>query len=234
MVVVGQVNQDNKMICLKIMLGLFMVKQVFSDSDSDSEPRYLDQFNIKFGSNSPKPKRQSQEDLEVSAIIGELLREQEDSRFEPTIFAEDRTFPGEDLVRKGAKDLSDDIHAILSDILDGADEDEDQQDLNSLRQELSQEEKRILQSLRDIEEEDQRELTRKPIRFRESKGTSSIFSSSFADEGLRTKEERENGEILPNLSNRGRFNPSAPKPDPVPSRSRTRGSRQQATCKSVL
>ena len=219
------------MIILTIMWAVCLVNQVACDSDSDSEPRYLDQFSLKFGSQTPKPKRQSQDDLEVSAIIGDLLREQEDSRFEPTIFAEDRTFPGEDLVRKGAKDLSDDIHAILSDILDGAEDDDEQQNLNSLRQELSQEEKRILQSLRDIEEEEQRELSR-PIRFRESKGSSNaIFSSSFGDQGLRTKEERENVDNLPNLSNRGRFNPSTPKKEPIPSSSRNRGSRQRATCK---
>ena len=237
MVVVGRSYGPTKMLYLKIMLVGCLVRHVFSDSDS--EPRYLDKFSLKFG--TPKPKRQSQDDLEVSSIIGELLREQEDGRFENTRFAEDRTFPGEDLVRKGAKDLSDDIHAILSDILDGAEAEEEregQRHLNSVRQQLSQEEKRILQSLRDIEEEEeQRDLTRKPIRFRDSKeSTGAIFTSSFAEQGLRTQEERENtnSDNVPNLANRGRFNPSAPKPKPKPipsSNSRERGSRQRATCK---
>ena len=229
-------HQPAKMLYLKIMMGLCLIKFVFSDSDSDSEPRYLDRFSLKFGG---KPKRQSQDDLEVSSIIGDLLREQQngrfdDPRFDETQFAEDRTFPGEDLVRKGAKNLSDDIHALLSDILDGAEEEErKQQNINSLRQELSEEEKRILKSLRDIEEEEQWEQERKPIRFRDSQeSTSSIFSSSFGEQGLRSQAERGNRDNVPNLDNKGRFNPSKPKPKPIPSgNSRTRGSRQQASGK---
>ena len=224
-------------ISINILVMLILSSGVISDSDSNSEPRYLDQFSLKFGTPSPKLKRQSQDDLEVSSIIGDLLREQEDTQFDSKVFAEERTFPGEDLFRKGAKDLSDDIHAILSDILDGAEEEEEEQDLNSLRQELSLEEQRILESLRDLEEEEQREASRKPIRFRDSQDSSTraIFSSSFGEQGLRTEEERQGNQNVPNLSNRGRFNPSAPRMDPLAiGNSAQRGGRQRATCKYSL
>ena len=129
-------------------------------SESSSEPRYLDQFSVHFGSSqgidrSDKIKRQSSsDDPEVSAVLSELLREQ----------GERRTFPGVDFVREGASNLNDDIHAVLSDILDGVDDDyddyQDDRDNNIIIKQLADDENRILKVLRELEAEQDR----RPIR----------------------------------------------------------------------
>ena len=74
----------------------------------------------------------------MSAVLSDILRNQ----------GERRTFPGVDLVRQGAANLNDDIHAVLSDILDGADDDEDYEDEipnDFIRTTLRDDENRILQ-----------------------------------------------------------------------------------------
>ena len=143
----------------------------------------------------------------MSAVLSDLLLEQ----------GERRTFPGADVIippilRDGASNLNDDIHAILSDILDGreSDYDDDYQDERDLRQQLRHDENKILKALRELEEEEERD--RRPVRFGDSfRDSNPGFSDDFATEGLRTDNS------VPNLNNRGRFNPSRPPAsDPVP------------------
>ena len=178
-------------------------------SDSDSEPRYLDQFSVKFGDSESikserrsdqKLKRQTQDDLEVSAVLSDLLRTERQGQR--------RTFPsipGADLVRKGAQNLNDDIHALFDDILNGNDEDfEDERENRIIIKQIQADEERILKALRDLEEETDDD--NRPVRFNEQ-NRNPLFSDNFGNEGLRP------GKVFdttPNLSNRGRFNPDRP------------------------
>ena len=190
-------------------LFLFLLWISFVLSDSDSEPRYLDQFSVQFGdsesirrSDDRPSKRQLDDDPEVSAVLSDLLQTRQGER---------RTFTeGIDFVRKGASNINDDIHAILSDILDGRDADyEDYQDEREnafIRTQLRDDDNKILKALRELErEEDERQ--RRPVRF--GADTNPVFSDAFANEGLRSLED-----ISPNLDNRGRFDPSRPREDP--------------------
>ena len=79
-----------------------------------------------------------------------------------------------------------------------------------LRQQLRHDENKILKALRELEEEEERD--RRPVRFGDSfRDSNPAFSDDFATEGLRTDNS------VPNLNNRGRFNPSRPPAsDPVP------------------
>ena len=183
---------------------------MLSDSDSNSEPRYLDQFSVQFGdsesirrSDDRPSKRQLDDDPEVSAVLSDLLQTGRQG--------ERRTFTeGIDFVRKGASNINDDIHAILSDILDGRDADyEDYQDEREnafIRTQLRDDDNKILKALRELErEEDERQ--RRPVRF--GGDTNPVFSDDFANEGLRSLEDNS-----PNLDNRGRFDPSRPREVP--------------------
>ena len=169
------------------------------DSDSNSEPRYLDQFSLQFGARSDsvkssyKPKRQLSDDPEVDSVLSELLQREQSER---------RTFPGSGFVVKGAQNLNDDLHKILSDILDGVDDDDD----NSFtRGRLNPDEQRILDSLRELDEESDR----RPVRFGSGRLPSNPnFSDDFAASGLRNLGERGSSEAGPNLANRGRFDSS--------------------------
>ena len=49
---------------------------------------------------------------------------------------------------------------------------------------------------------------RRPVRFGDQNPS---FSDDFASQGLRNTNDNS-----PNLNNRGRFNPSRPRPDPIP------------------
>ena len=193
---------------------------MLSDSESNSEPRYLDKFSVQFGDSesirrSDRPsKRQLDDDPEVSAVLSDLLQEQ----------GERRTFSeGIDFVRKGASNINDDIHAILSDILDGRDNDyEDYQDEREnafIRQQLRDDDNKILKALRELErEEDERQ--RRPVRF--GGETNPLFSEDFANEGLRSLEDNS-----PNLNNRGRFDPSRTRDNPPRSFANDREPRQE-------
>ena len=129
------------------LLEFCSINLVLSDSDSDSEPRYLDKFSVQFGDSdsirrSDQPsKRQLEDDPEVSAVLSELLQEQ----------GERRTFSeGIEFVRNGASNINDDIHAILSDILEGRDDDyedyQDQRENAFIRQQLRDDDNRILKA----------------------------------------------------------------------------------------
>lgn len=204
----------------KQFLFLLWINLVLSDSESNSEPRYLDKFSVQFGDSesirrSDRPsKRQLDDDPEVSAVLSDLLQEQ----------GERRTFSeGIDFVRKGASNINDDIHAILSDILDGRDNDyEDYQDEREnafIRQQLRDDDNKILKALRELErEEDERQ--RRPVRF--GGETNPLFSEDFANEGLRSLEDNS-----PNLNNRGRFDPSRPRDNPPRSFASDREPRQE-------
>ena len=203
----------------KQFLFLLWINLVLSDSESNSEPRYLDKFSVQFGDSesirrSDRPsKRQLDDDPEVSAVLSDLLQEQ----------GERRTFSeGIDFVRKGASNINDDIHAILSDILDGRDSEyEDYQDEREnafIRQQLRDDDNKILKALRELErEEDERE--RRPVRFGD---TNPVFSEDFANEGLRSLEDNS-----PNLNNRGRFDSSGPRDNPPRSFGNDREPRQE-------
>ena len=177
------------------LFSCYFVNFILMDSDSKSEPRYLDQFSLQFGAQSDsikssyKPKRQSSDDPEVDSILSELLQREQSER---------RTFPGSKFVVKGAQDLNDDLHKILSDILDGVDEDDD--DNSFARGQLNDDEQRILNSLRELEEEP----GRKPVRFGGFQ-KDPTFSDDFGVAGLRSLGDRDDGNTGPTLANRGRF-----------------------------
>ena len=166
------------------------------DSDSKSEPRYLDKFSLQFGGGSDsirksyKPKRQITDDPEVDSILSEILQ------LEPS---ERRTFPGSNFVVRGAQNLNDDLHKLLSDILDGKDVDDYYDDNSFERGQLNDDEKRILSSLRELNEQPDR----KPVRFGGFQNPS--FSEDFGSKGLRRPEDKDNGVNGPTLENRGRF-----------------------------
>lgn len=153
--------------------------------------------------------------MEVSAVLSDLLLEQ----------GERRTFPGVDLVREGASNLNDDIHKVLSDILDGVDDNdydyEEERENNFIRQTLRDDENKILKALRELEAQEERE--RRPIRFGDQ-NRNPLFSDEFGEEGLRSQID---ADFEPNLNNRGRFNPSRPRQAPVPVVNNDRAPRQQ-------
>ena len=177
-----------------------------TDSDSKSEPRYLDKFSLQFGGGSDsikrsyKPKRQTNDDPEVDSILSELLLREQSER---------RTFPGSNFVVKGAQNINDDLHQILSDILDGVDDDDNDFNVdNSFIRggHLTDDEQRILGSLRELDEES----VRKPVRFGGFQKNPD-FSDDFAVKGLRNLGDRDDGDDGvrgPNLANRGRFDSS--------------------------
>ena len=191
---------------MRILLLFVILKFSAARSDSNSEPRYLDKFSLKFGDSESiqsdrrsdtKLKRQSQDDLEVSAVLSDLLREQ----------GERRTFPGVDLVRDGARNLNDDIHALFDDILNGSDDDDDFEEERENRiiiKQIQADEERILKALRELEEENDQSDDSRPVRFGEQ-NRNPLFSDDFGSEGLRPGK---NFDTTPNLSNRGRFNPT--------------------------
>ena len=190
---------------------------ILTDSDSKSEPRYLDKFSLQFGGGgsdsikrSYKPKRQTSDDPEVDSILSELLLREQSER---------RTFPGSNFVVKGAQNINDDLHQILSDILDGVDDDDDDFNLDSsfTRGQLNDDEQRILSSLRELDED----AVRKPVRFGGFQKNPD-FSDDFAVKGLRNLGDRDDGDDRaqgPTLANRGRFDSSG-------ARESNRGGRQ--------
>ena len=178
---------------------------ILADSDSKSEPRYLDKFSLQFGGGSDsitrsyKPKRQTTDDPEVDSILSELLLREQSER---------RTFPGSNFVVKGAQNINDDLHQILSDILDGVDDDDDgfNVDNSFTRGQLNDDEQRLLSSLRELDAES----VRKPVRFGGIQKNTD-FSDDFAVKGLRNLGERDDGDEGapgPTLANRGRFDSS--------------------------
>ena len=176
---------------------------ILPDSDSKSEPRYLDKFSLQFGGGSDsidrsyKPKRQTSDDPEVDSILSELLLREPSER---------RTFPGSNFVVKGAQNINDDLHQILSDILDGVDDDDDDfnRDNSFTRGQLNDDEQRLLSSLRELDAES----VRKPVRFGGFQKNPD-FSDDFAVKGLRDLGERDDdGANGPTLANRGRFDSS--------------------------
>ena len=177
---------------------------ILTDSDSKSEPRYLDKFSLQFGGGSDsikrsyKPKRQTTDDPEVDSILSELLLREQSER---------RTFPGSNFVVKGAQNINDDLHQILSDILDGVDDDDDDftVDNSFIRGQLNDDEQRILSSLRELDEES----VRKPVRFGGFQKNPN-FSDDFAVKGLRNRDRDDgnDGASGPTLANRGRFDSS--------------------------
>ena len=181
------------------MILSYWVNPTVTDSDSNAEPRYLDQFSLQFGGRSDsikssyKPKRQSSDDPEVDSVLSELLQREQSER---------RTFPGSGFVVKGAQNLNDDLHQILSDILDGVDDDDDS---SFTRGRLNPDEQRIFDSLRELEDESDR----RPVRFGSGRLQSNPnFSDDFAASGLRDLGERGSVESGPTLANRGRFDSS--------------------------
>ena len=194
------------MVALCSTLGHF----ILTDSDSKSEPRYLDKFSLQFGGGgggsdsikrSYKPKRQASDDPEVDSILSELLLREQGER---------RTFPGSNFVVKGAQNINDDLHQILSDILDGVDDDDDDFRVdNSFTRgqlNLNDDEQRLLSTLRELDAES----VRKPVRFGGFQKNPE-FSDDFAVKGLRNLGDREDGAegaAGPTLENRGRFDSS--------------------------